>query len=516
MANETVCLTVKPSVTLFKDYIGGRFAFSGIMDFSLGGSDRVGLQKKCKANEIFDHLSSRCHAIVCGVTYTNLGGICHPNEPKDRSTDRWLNSSCPRLSLTSQIDFVRLENKSIILNGSGQILDPQEYEPGPDGQNVTICADQSHQTDYFKYSEGQRYLSDVCLSISLIGLAAHISIHLALPKLRNVPGKNLLSLSCGLFIGQLLFLTAIGSKEQLGADLCSVIGAAIHWSYLSAFFWMSVMGFDIWRTFSGSQFCNHSVGGQHRRHLYWTYFTYALGTPMMIVALGLALDLTPGLSDYYAPQYGAHLCWICNKRGLAIFFVLPIMLLLVTNTILFSLTVLSIVKQKRAGQFAVEKSQTGQVLASARSTNRDGQQIRFVLSVKLAVIMGLGWISGFVAAMADLPGLWYPFIVLNATQGAFIFLAFNCKRKIYYMLYRRLMKRPHPADTSITSFRGRNNTTSKPGTICQSHGTVSESVRLTLGHIRSLSRNNPSAAKENLSVVNDRQPIHSKTVLLAQ
>jgi len=62
-------------------------------------------------------------------------------------------------------------------------------------------------------------------------------------------------------------------------------------------------------------------------------------------------------------------------------------------------------------------------------------QTLFYLYLKLFVIMGLTWIFGFIAAFARVQFLWYPFIVFNGLQGAFIFVMFDMKRKIGYMLW---------------------------------------------------------------------------------
>lgn len=452
-SNETGCLSAKGFIQHTGETPGGRrsFSFSGIMDFTFGGSDRVGLEKKCALNEIFDHLYGRCQVIQCGVIYTNQAGICQLIKLTPESSSRWLNSSCPRLSLMEDIDYIRLSNGSLILNATGQTLLPEEYEPS--GQNnVTICADESLQNDYFKYSEGQKYLSDTCLIVSLICLILHITIYTILPKLRNLPGKNLLSLSCALFVGQLLFLAGIRAKEEIKQELCVIVGVLIHWSYLSAFFWMNVMGFDVSRTFAGSQ-VRHRMQGNSQQSTFYLYCLYAFGLPTLFVGFGLTLDLTHFMNDY-APHYGAHICWICNKKGLGLLFVLPILLLLVANLILFSITVYSIIQQKKAAQFAIDKNQTHGVQPSV-SSSTDKQQVRFLIYVKLGLIMGLGWVSGFVAALADLPGLWYPFIVLNALQGAFIFVTFDCKTKIYFMVYQRVMNRPHPS--SLTGSHGQTN-----------------------------------------------------------
>ena len=330
------------------------------------------------------------------------------------------------------------------------------------------------QEGFFKYSIGQRLVSDICLAISVICLAFHIGIHAALPKLRNLPGKNLLSLACALFVAQLLFLTAMGAREAVGYGCCAALGVLTHYTYLAAFFWMNVMGFDICRTFTGQKTRRSPGAGQ--RTTFRFYSLYAWGCPVVIVTMGVVLDFTNILDDY-APMYGGHICWISNRNGLGVFFVLPLAVLLFENIILFSMTVLSIFRQAKEAQYAVDKNQSyrnednkqkpggsaleklqpAAAIPKRNSTKSHGTQkmkIRCVLYIKLALIMGLGWVFGFIAALAKLPALLYPFILFNALQGAFIFIAFDCKRKIYFMIYLWVNKRPHPSDSSASTRPG--------------------------------------------------------------
>ena len=51
--------------------------------------------------------------------------------------------------------------------------------------------------------------------------------------------------------------------------------------------------------------------------------------------------------------------------------------------------------------------------------------------------MGLTWTFGLAASATGLQYLWYPFIVLNCLQGAVIFVAFTCKRKVCVLLCQR-------------------------------------------------------------------------------
>lgn len=464
------------------------YSFSMLIDFDFGGRGGGGADRRCQSNEIYDHFHDRCHAILCGSSYVNREGTCVPKNQGDvngTETSAWpdggsLNSSCQRLVLMSH-EYTRLVNGTVILNETGQMFHPEDYESDQDGQNITICAEGNQLDTYFRYSDGQRFLSDICLAVSVVCLALHIAIHTALPKLRNLPGKNLLSLSCALFTAQLLFLMGIGLREVVGYGLCAAMGVMTHWSYLAAFFWMNVMGFDICRTFSGSLTRHRGIPGREQRSTFRYYSLYAWGFPTLIVTLGLTLDLSH-LSEYYAPHYGSHMCWmddwapaygtkvcwISNRSGLGVFFVLPMAVLLFENLILFSCTVFSILKQRKAAQFALDKNQTYRKASEDKrssvtdrlqppggsrpgaSTN-DKQKIRFILYIKLGLIMGLGWIFGFAAALAKVAVLWYPFIFFNALQGTFIFVAFACKRKVYYMLYQWATNRPHPSDTSSSS-----------------------------------------------------------------
>jgi hypothetical protein len=210
-----------------------------VLDFSFGnkGDNQVGLTTKCGPDEIFDHLHNRCHAVICGVLFTNQNGICVPilndnNSPEDRDDlllSGSLNSTCKRIILSVNEDYYMLDNGSLIVNKTGQMLDADEYELLDSGDSVQICADTSHQRTFFKYSKAQSMLSDICLAISVICLAFHIAIHAALPKLRNLPGKNLLSLSCALFLAQLLFLTVVGAREAVGYGCCAALGVLTHW-----------------------------------------------------------------------------------------------------------------------------------------------------------------------------------------------------------------------------------------------------------------------------------------------
>ena len=58
------------------------------------------------------------------------------------------------------------------------------------------------------------------------------------------------------------------------------------------------------------------------------------------------------------------------------------------------------------------------------------EKARLLLYVKLAVIQGLTWSTGFMAILTGWSVSWYIFTVFNGLQGVFIFIFFDMKQKV--------------------------------------------------------------------------------------
>ena len=54
----------------------------------------------------------------------------------------------------------------------------------------------------------------------------------------------------------------------------------------------------------------------------------------------------------------------------------------------------------------------------------------FSIYVRLFIIMGITWIFGFISAFADEFVVDLIFVILNALQGLFLFIAFVCRRSV--------------------------------------------------------------------------------------
>jgi hypothetical protein len=199
-----------------------------------------------------------------------------------------LNLTCAIITLATS-EFIVLENSSLQYTGTnsfyvGHIFDVFEIL---EDETAIVCALKLDEDKEDLISGAlQGYLTEFCLSVSVICLILHIGIYYALPKLCNLPGRNLLSLSWAILFAQTGFLVAVNPTFEVPPGVCVGFAVAEHYCFLAAFFWMNVMSVDIWRTFSRSALRGSGGLKTHRK-----YAGYAWGTSALIALLALTVDL---------------------------------------------------------------------------------------------------------------------------------------------------------------------------------------------------------------------------------
>jgi len=101
-----------------------------------------------------------------------------------------------------------------------------------------------------------------------------------------------------------------------------------------------------------------------------------------------------------------------------------------------------------------------------------------IIYVKLSVVMGVGWVLGFVAAFTDWPALWYTFIVVNCLQGALLCVSFVLTRQVMRLLAEcvRSLRRRALFATSNELFQ----TPTSPAIDYQDAGNSTAVIRLSL------------------------------------
>merc|ERR1712156_1366824 len=124
----------------------------------------------------------------------------------------------------------------------------------------------------------------------------------------------------------------------------------------------------------------------------------------------------------------------------AVWFYLPIGVLLFINAIMFSLTVKEICCLDR------QRRQFG-IISGKRSLEID----RFLLFLKLFLGMGMMWIFEIIAGIFDDhvdESAWYLTDVFNMLQGFYIFIIFVCKRNVYDAILKMLNIRRNQGPSS--------------------------------------------------------------------
>ncbi|KAF2350610.1 GPCR family 2 secretin-like, partial [Trinorchestia longiramus] len=151
------------------------------------------------------------------------------------------------------------------------------------------------------------------------------------------------------------------------------------------------------------------------------YSIYAWASPALALTVVLVIDRVEwaGFPPSYLPRMGERLCWFGQRKALLVFFAAPLMLIMVINVVFFVLSAHMIANTTRS---------------TAKYSSQRKHHSLVKLYMRLALLMGLSWIVGILAGYLQHEVLWYIFIFLNAFQGAFIFGAFTCKKKVLSLL----------------------------------------------------------------------------------
>ncbi|XP_077557578.1 putative G-protein coupled receptor Mth-like 3 [Haemaphysalis longicornis] len=375
-------------------------SYAVVLDFSNWHAlPQQHVNNTCGRDKIYDPLSKTCVQTSCPAD------VC-----VQRDDCLWTRFSRDEITFR--------EDLSLIITSTSEQLNPDRWHR--DGPDIVVCMSTKSGATAIEPIGFEEVLSNVTLFISALCLTLHIITYALLPQLRNGHSRIVLCLAVSLLVAQGTFLGS-GLFLRAGMALCTACAVVSHASHLAAFFWMNVMAIDLRGTFQ-----KRGIGKSRAQGAFLLYSAYAWMVPVALVAAALILqDLRP--SSPFSPSYGRPHCWINRPFSLLAFFGAPVLLLLLANVVLFCLTAASIHQATKQGKLARR---------AANTTNQE--KSRLVLYAKLAALLGLTWAFGFAAALSGLRFLWYPFIVLGGLQGASIFLAFTCKRRIFRMMYERV------------------------------------------------------------------------------
>ncbi|XP_043288643.1 G-protein coupled receptor Mth2-like [Venturia canescens] len=299
-------------------------------------------------------------------------------------------------------------------------------------------------------------------------------VYICLPSLRNLHGKTLMCHVSSLIVAYATLATvALATPSDIGnhdddeehspasTAFCKFLGFTLLFSWVSAFSWLNVMCFDIWWTFGGLGGENHGPRRSRAyRKRFLGYSLYAWGLAILVTVSGIVVDETNIFPDSLRPHVGSDSCWFeRNVRyyGEILFFVGPVTIQLLVNCVFFVMTAMYCSKVK------AEISRVMAAPSDPRSKRFRADKTRFIMNVKLFIVMGVSWcleiisayLNHYAATLAWQTDFFYASDVFNCLQGVLIFILFILKKKVYQALKKRFYSgrkghnvKPTPPTTS--------------------------------------------------------------------
>lgn len=285
----------------------------------------------------------------------------------------------------------------------------------------------------------------VGLLLSVPFLIATFVVYAFIPELRNLHGMCLMAYCSGLIVAYifLAYLKIQSGQMRIAMTGCVIIAFIVYYAFQSSFFWLNVMCFDIWRTFSGYRGSSTSKRRETRR--FTIYSAYAWGIPLVLTAVTIGMQYANLPPSVIKPGFGDRRCWFDNWLSELIYFFAPVLVLVVCNIVFFSVT---------AHRIRSIKQETS-ILKGSKSTSKDkmkNDKQRFSLYLKLFVVMGINWSVELISFAVGGSNLYWVIIdISNIMLGFFIFMIFVWKKKVRNLIvrrYRSIRGLPHiPTDS---------------------------------------------------------------------
>ncbi|RVE42280.1 hypothetical protein evm_013067 [Chilo suppressalis] len=329
--------------------------------------------------------------------------------------------------------------------------------PDESGARVLACAGAARAA---RPAQALRHaLYGAGLAVGAAFLAATLAAGFALPAAHHaLHWRCQTHYVAALMLGDVLLAATQLAGDRVPPTLCRVLAVCMHFLFLSAFFWLNTMCFNIWWTFRDFRPTSLERGQEAWRLR--VYMLYAWGGPLALAGAAALLDrLPPGAAAaFLRPRFAVQRCWFYGDMEILVYFFGPVGVLLFINLALF----VSTTRQLTCGLWRRDE---------VKSTSERAALGR--VCAKLVVVMGVTWGADVVSWAAGGPEyVWYATDLLNALQGVFIFLVVGCQPHALAALRR--------AAAAWCRCRARANTHAARGTHSSTHlPSVGESLTHT-------------------------------------
>ncbi|KAG5347764.1 MTH2 protein, partial [Acromyrmex charruanus] len=249
--------------------------------------------------------------------------------------------------------------------------------------------------------------------ISAIFLIATLAIYVILPELRELQDKAMMAAVTTLAVSYTV-LSIQHLRSNTDDDdyiICVSLGFILYFAFMSAFFWMNIVAFNVWR-------CVWFKNKIKEQSLFYAYCVWGWGGPTCFLVAALTTHHMSG--NHLRPGFGEYTCWFSGAKETWAYFYGPVAVLLILNMLYLGMTSWRLWHQYR--------EYTGSKLRILR--------FKCLLYIKLVLVMGITWIfellSFAIGSRMDEFCFFFvriPTDLLNGLQGFIIFLLLVATRK---------------------------------------------------------------------------------------
>lgn len=299
------------------------------------------------------------------------------------------------------------------------------------------------------------------LLISVPFLLATACVYLCICELRDTHGKALACHTICLALAFVCLATTQLAGHAFPSTACNVMAYIIQFSFVSCFFWLNVMCFDIF--LNVRRYVNSSVTRRSMRRRFAWYCAYAVLLPVLLLIITVTMDLSPAVpSTYLKPNFGVVGCWFKTDQAALPYFYGPVAVILFSNLIIFFLTSRAFAKHydklkdltpldmahsdfSTSDDWVRLSAVLGQPVTNQEQTSPREAPTNFSQRLKkykkifrtccmLSFIMGLSWVLEVVSWAAGsgstAVSVWSIFDLINALQGVMIFAIFVLQQPV--------------------------------------------------------------------------------------
>ncbi|XP_034110849.1 G-protein coupled receptor Mth-like isoform X2 [Drosophila albomicans] len=294
------------------------------------------------------------------------------------------------------------------------------------------------------------------LILSIVCSVLTIAVYMGLPKLRNLHG---ICFICYLFMLIVAFLLLLFDKFYalfVSENQCKAIGYVGYFAVMSIFHWLSVISFDLWKSFRGTNY-NEDYTIAYRFTIYSIIvWTSAAVLTLIIFIIDSTLDPYDIDQLPWMPGVGIYSCWVKTHDWSAmLYYYGPMSIQIIFNTTMFIMTAIRIFKvmdEMKNFQGRLERNQRVQ------------SRKEYGLFARLIIIMGVPWtfeiLSYFAQSDSVLQRIFLIFDYINSGQGILIFILFVLKRSVLKQIANSVRKQQDSKSMSLNVTRSTRNLSS--------------------------------------------------------